>query len=91
LVIDPVQTGVKHQLEFSISGEEIKPLYFTEKGLYECLMRSGKQVAMEFKDSILLFFKDLRNKKIQVTYNEDSEFQANRHANPNVFIDALTD
>ena len=54
-------------------------------------MRSGKQVAMEFKDSILLFFKDLRNKKIQVTYNEDSEFQANRHANPNVFIDALTD
>ena len=53
-------------------------------------MRSSKQEAMEFKDSILLFFKDVRKKKIQVTYNEDSEFQANRRANPNVFIDALT-
>ena len=84
------KTPICDQLEFSITGEEIKPLYFTEKGLHECLMRSGKPVAMEFKDSILLFFKDLRNKRIQVTYNDDSEFQANRHVNPNVFIDVLT-
>lgn len=44
-MVDEVSHQLNHQLEFSITGEDIKPIYFTEKGLYECLMRSDKPVA----------------------------------------------